>query len=354
MSLFLYRFDVLQLDGITSSNTAPSGFDTSAVPNRKLYLMTNYEEAQPFGNNEPFASAYLPNLGSSGLSANDGWLFSPERIEHDGLRLDSEKAAGQLTVSLPIDHPIPALYAKDAPGVQVWLTLAQLDATISATPLVIWVGQVVSLEYDEFRCKMTLDHLQAVLQRQGLTAKHSRACPHSLFDAATCGVKAAAVDYNANYFKWREDGQVLQVSPDGLTVIVQAAANRAAGFFSGGFIVIGGEYPQINVDTVAHYPRGGNFTLVDAGNKSVNGGFRRAIVSHDGQTLSLATPLPPGDYTGTAGRVSLFAGCDGELTTCKGKFNNVPRFGGYPYIPIKNPFEVGVKFAAAGTGTTLV
>ena len=71
------------------------------------------------------------------------------------------------------------------------------------------------------------------------------------------------------------------------------------------------------------------------------GGIRRAVISHSFGNLTLATPLleplPPG------ARVSLYAGCDKGLNTCKDKFANFNRYGGFPFIPIKNPFESGVK-----------
>lgn len=350
--IFLYRLEVFNVDGVTSTLAPPTGYDTFTLPNRQLYLLTNYEEPVRFGQTEPFASAFLPRMGNMGIPVNEGWVFKPERIQHDGLRLDDEKAAGQLSVTLPIDHAIAQLYALDAPGVQVWLTLAMLDTTVAnAKPLVVWVGQVAGVEYDELRAKLTLDHMQAVLARPGLTAKHPRSCGHMLYDQATCGVKAGAYDYATQYFKYREDGEMLAVSDDGMTVTIPAAANREAGFFENGFLVVAGEYASYG-NGVAHYPRGGSADLTTA-KTTVNGGYRRAIVAHDGATLTLATPLPPLALADIKQRrVTLFAGCDYTMPTCKGTFNNVARFGGYPYIPIKNPFEAGVKVGVSGKKTT--
>jgi uncharacterized phage protein (TIGR02218 family) len=57
---------------------------------------------------------------------------------------------------------------------------------------------------------------------------------------------------------------------------------------------------------------------------------RRMIKAQAGNILTLDAPFPPTvalPYT-----VTLFAGCDHSITTCKTKFDNVLNFGGHPYI----------------------
>ncbi len=327
--IFLYRFDVLALDGVVS-NPGWVGLLSEGVLDsaRTTYSLTN--QAAPYS----MVSVDIPFLPAV---ASTGEVFLPTAIEHEQIRLDGEKNAGQLRVSLPLDHALAQLYALDSPAVQTWLTLYQADnAVAGGQTFVIWVGQVVSAQYDESRCTLTLDHLQKVLNRPGLTAKHPRSCGHLLFDAATCGVKASTLE--DGYWAFREDGFLESVSADGFVVSVPAAANRPAGWLDGGYLVIGGTYTDIA--GIDHRVRGQS---VDA-DMQVFGGIRRSIVSHSGGTLRLAVPLKAGEAVGA--RVSLFAGCDGSLSTCKNKFSNAPRFGGYPYIPIKNPFEVGLKQAA--------
>lgn len=336
---FLYRFEVLALDGLAANTLPPAQYlETSRALYRELHLLTNQEVAVPFAV-EPFSSAFLPVMSSG----NQVWTFTPEAIEHDGVRLDGEKSAGQLKVSLPLEHRLAQLYVLDQPGYQVWLTLAQYDPALSATPLVIWVGQVAATEFDETRCTLTLQHLEKLLSRPGLTAKHPRNCPHSLFDRGTCRVKQHAFDDSTSYWKFREDGWAAVVSGDGLTLTVLEAANRPDGFFEQGFLHLGGDYSAALVAAVPDFvPRVqlGSRVINPAIGVRVDGGVRRSIASHVGNQLTLQIPLPPGIYAGQ--RVTLYAGCDGLKATCKTKFSNGPSFGGYPYIPIKNPFEVGV------------
>jgi hypothetical protein len=35
----------------------------------------------------------------------------------------------------------------------------------------------------------------------------------------------------------------------------------------------------------------------------------------------------------------MYAGCDHLLATCRDRFSNVANFGGFPWIPQKNPFS---------------
>lgn len=60
-------------------------------------------------------------------------------------------------------------------------------------------------------------------------------------------------------------------------------------------------------------------------------GLKRTVKSHYSGTLELLNPLPstpePGDL------ISVYPGCDKTLNACKEKFNNLPGFRGFPFIP---------------------
>lgn len=64
-------------------------------------------------------------------------------------------------------------------------------------------------------------------------------------------------------------------------------------------------------------------------------GQRGFIQEHIGNTIRLLIQMP-GLVAGDA--VTLYAGCDRTVETCRDKFNNVPQFGGFPLHPERNPF----------------
>ena len=64
-------------------------------------------------------------------------------------------------------------------------------------------------------------------------------------------------------------------------------------------------------------------------------GVPRMITNHSGDTITLSAVLP-GLAVGVA--LEAFAGCDRTFATCQSKFGNSLNFGGFPWIPAKNPF----------------
>jgi hypothetical protein len=70
--------------------------------------------------------------------------------------------------------------------------------------------------------------------------------------------------------------------------------------------------------------------IADAGSYDISGnGFIE---------LTLSTPL--GRIPAVDEEVFLFPGCDGKRGTCKDKFGNYTRFGGFPHMPVGNPSMV--------------
>ena len=62
-----------------------------------------------------------------------------------------------------------------------------------------------------------------------------------------------------------------------------------------------------------------------------NVGVSRTVKSQVGGALTLLSPLPAAVAAGHA--FTIVPGCDGLQATCSGKFNNLLRFKGQPYIP---------------------
>ena len=77
----------------------------------------------------------------------------------------------------------------------------------------------------------------------------------------------------------------------------------------------------------------------------------RRVIAQDGPNLTLVT-----GFRSLRGNdvVTAYAGCDLIKKTCEEKFDNLPRFLGFPNIPNKNPFRdsvFGTGSAAGGGGS---
>jgi hypothetical protein len=191
----------------------------------------------------------------------------------------------------------------------------------------------------------------ARLQQPGLTRKHPRVDPSNPFDPSTGRLKQNAyATGDLTYFRWREDGAMTLESDGrpalptgasefdrGLKLVVPEAAYRPDGWFDGGFIVIDGSYTKDGAGLPLWKPRAAGLTGSEAAASELNGGFRRSIASHVGDTLTLDMPLPVTDYTGR-NRVTAYVGYDGSQEQATAKLGNLKNFWGFPLIPTKNPF----------------
>lgn len=335
--IFLYRFELLEYDAALQDAAGLSGsgvVDAYSAVARTLFTNTNFERAVTL-TADPLRSPFRPNFGDTET------VYTPVAVEHDGLRFDGEDNAGALTLTLPRDHPVCQLYAYDVPGAQVWVTVAVLDEPVSA-PLVVWTGRVRSADFGEQMCKLSCSPLKEVLTSMALVKRYPRTCGHQLYDLSSCGINRDAVQ--SGYWKYREDGFVSARSADGFVLTVPEAANRPNGFFVNGLVVINGQYRQITSSAIAHFPRPAEVSNSASLEvlRALNGGIRRSIIGHVGAELELLVAAPPiGIEVGM--RVSVFKGCNQTLDMCAADFDNVGRHGGYPFIPIKNVFETGVK-----------
>lgn len=96
------------------------------------------------------------------------------------------------------------------------------------------------------------------------------------------------------------------------------------------------------VDTVLTLTGAGGFGLSDffeQGFVEFDGDFR-LVVGQSGDDLTLLLPFVE-DPTGHTLRT--VAGCKARLAIdCRDKFNNVDNYGGFAFVPQKNPFQTGI------------
>ena len=64
------------------------------------------------------------------------------------------------------------------------------------------------------------------------------------------------------------------------------------------------------------------------------------ILAQSGDTMTLLLPFSL-DVAGQD--IDLFAGCAHDLTTCDVKFAATLNYGGFPFVPRKNPFNVTLR-----------
>lgn len=65
----------------------------------------------------------------------------------------------------------------------------------------------------------------------------------------------------------------------------------------------------------------------------------RLVLDHAGDVVTLLLPFP---YAILGQPIILLAGCAHDINTCKIKFANVINYGGFAFVPTKNPFATGI------------
>ncbi len=216
-------------------------------------------------------------------------------LERSALALGAEAAKSALELKLPPDHALvrhllQATLTGEATAVR--LRIVQREYWwLSGTR---WMGCVLGVEVADDAARIRCESAQVSLKRIGLRRLYSRACSHVLYSAA-CGAKPIAA--------WATVVQVLGRSVE----------------FDGGV-------PAAVAGTLA-----GGWLETDAG-------ARHMIVSESTVGVELLYPVAIEVGTG----VQLTAGCDHSTSTCQSRFDNLDNYGGFPFIPTKNPFSTGI------------
>lgn len=223
-----------------------------------------------------------------------GETYLPAMIRRSGIEQGHELNRAGIEITLPRDDAIGQQFVATSPAGIVSLTIYRKHLTDTADEvIVLWKGRVSGARLSGSELMLKCEPVATSLKRVGLRAHYQRLCRHPLYSAA-CGVSAAS---------YRVDGTVAAVS--GTTVQVAAAATRPDGYFVAGML-------------------------------ATQNGEARMIVAHSGANLTLIAPMPA---LAVGQAVSLYAGCDHSTDVCLNRFGNIANYGGFPYIPKKNPFS---------------
>jgi uncharacterized phage protein (TIGR02218 family) len=216
--------------------------------------------------------------------------YLPTAIDRSNVQASGEFGRSDLTVSLPYDNPVAALFTTGYPAARVTLTLFRTHVGDSEF-ITYWRGRVVSAAFRGPTCELKCEPVFTTLQRAGLRALYQVQCRHALYGPG-CGVNKAT---------YATAGTIATIA--GNVITVAAAGALAADWFTSGYV-------------------------------SAPGG-NRAIIAHAGTSLTLISPIP-GAVVAQA--VTLYPGCNLTAAVCESKFANDLRYGGFRWIPQKNPF----------------
>ena len=236
----------------------------------------------------------LPNYIWHHTSSTSSYVYEQETylplpIGRGNILSTDEIQKNKLDVTIPVSSALAQFCIAQTIPRGISLTLYRsINGTVSP-----WFrGLLSTIECSGGAVKLNFTNNFSKLKIQGLRRSCSRACPHALYDTA-CGVAKDSFDVSATV-----------VSYSGDTLVVSFAEAKDNGFFTGGMVKFGN--------------------------------LLSTVLLHDGTSLYLSKTiagLDPGET------VTVYAGCDKKIATCRTKFSNEYRFGGMPALTIDNPFS---------------
>lgn len=250
-----------------------------------------------------------------------GKTYLPVAISRTEPKLSPKSTSGSMTLTLPKDNAFVVRYLGPFPPLPDKLTIYRTHSTDLASEVItFWEGDVKAVSFDGDKAKIALSTLSERLAGAIPKRVFSYTCNHVLYDSL-CQVGNSA-----------HKSEVDVVSIDASNPHILTVQDHT-----------GTSFPTVSDRTTA----AGDLTYFDGGyvdflfTGSGGGTHSRSIVSYVDSTNTLTLSHRISDLN-VGGKLSLFAGCDHDVTTCQSKFNNVNNYGGFPFVPGKNPFSTGV------------
>jgi len=232
--------------------------------------------------------------GATSVTLN-GREYEPIPIERNRIKQTTDIFKDSLTVTFPRSNEFAVQYLGFAPEEVTTLTVQRGHYGDPDEEFVVyWKGRVVGAKATGNTIEIECESIFTSIKRPGLRARYELSCRHTLYQS---GCTLDPEDY--------EFASSIAAITSSINIEVTGANGESDGYYTGGMLV-------------------------------APSGASRFITGHTGSVVTLTRPLAE-LVSGMA--VSIYPGCDHLKDTCLNKFNNLDNFGGFPYIPIINPFN---------------
>lgn len=209
-----------------------------------------------------------------------------------------------LELLVAFDSPLTELFRTAVPDNVITLRIMRAhygdvdNGVLSpANVIQIWGGRILNFEVDgDYEVKLSCEPVGTSLRRAGLRRPYCMGCPHVLY------------------------GPSCKADENAFTVTVNAASVA-----DGKVTLPAGWHGAFDP---AKFVRG---VMTFAG---PFGTVKRSIVGVSGDVATLAGSL---EALAAGAEVALRLGCSHTMDDCRNVFNNLPNYGGFPWIPHENP-----------------
>lgn len=217
----------------------------------------------------------------------DGNTYNPEIISYGRVNITTEVFKASLNLSISITADVVSSIVDD-------YDVGFFTLRIWRDESLWWAGRVVGCTIKEDSAVLKCESIYSSIKRLGVTTCYNKLCRHNIY-STDCGVDRDSFKVAA--------AEVTVVSGRDITIPGVAGDDDR---FKMGLLYLSPKYTTII--------------------KRVSDVF----------TVSQQIDIVVGSY------VDLFWGCNRQISDCYNKFNNVVHFGGFPWVPSSNIFEVGI------------
>lgn len=229
----------------------------------------------------------------TGLTYNNEW-YDPVAVGRSQMESKTQLSKANLDVDIPIDHELAVILMSAFSEQIMTLNLYQKDGSTVATA---WKGRLTNIRPGDATLTLVFESVFTSLRRPGLRGRFMKSCRHPLYGRG-CYVNPA---------DFETPGTLSAVN--GLVLTVAEAATQPDGYFIAGMI------------------------------KAADGTYSY-ITAHAGDQITvqrLSYSLAKQFALGLDFSVNLYPGCDHTRLQCQEKFDNLLNYGGFDWIPEKNP-----------------
>jgi hypothetical protein len=227
-------------------------------------------------------------------------LYVKTPIDRTEIQSNKEVTKAGVTINIPIDHPFAKYMLITYFEQSVSMTIFE---DVNGTVSVFWKGRLASIQPSNTTLSLVFESIFTSLRRPGLRATFQRTCRFALYGKG-CELDPDDFDVPAT---------VSAIS--GNTLTVPEASGQPNGYYLGGMV-------------------------------AAPDGTLSYIIGHTGTTIVLQriskSLIAAFALTGVGTAIKLYPGCDHSRATCHAKFNNVLNYGGFDWIPTKNPFAESI------------
>jgi len=229
--------------------------------------------------------------------------YTPYAIGRGQVENKTEMVRASLQITMALNNPVALRHLSGVSDTVLTLTVFQkTDATVA----VIWKGRLAKVKLTGKQVIMVFESIFTSLRRPGLRARWQKNCRYAVY--------GPGCNLDKETFKHSDD--ITTINADGVTYTIGDLSAFADGYFRGG--------------------------MIRASNNVI-----RFISDHAGNVITLGRRFEflesEFDDLGTGNvPVDLFPGCAKNLTVCTNTFGNELNYGGFPWIPTKNPIGSSV------------